>query len=210
MVSSRIPGADRKLLMSGKEFIEVSPRLVHMISVYYPGPERHALAAAYDTHFSNLVKRPDFWDRINVIMAYDVALQRRHLQMVFNPAEFQHAIWNSVWAESLKRLLPLMARAALPPKSRFVISTLLACLEATAHVPFDTKDLPALQRQDSSALATLDIGIPGTANLTLVTLALNSLVVTIPFTGSSVCLRKSRALVLCLSRHQTSLGPQKL
>lgn len=98
MVGSKLAGADREPSMTSQEFIEAYPRFIRLIRTHFPGPTRHALARAYEVHYRSLMDRVDFWSDFEVIMAYDVALRRRHLQVSFNPADFQEAIWNDVWS----------------------------------------------------------------------------------------------------------------
>lgn len=124
MIATKIPGTERELSMTGQDFMEAYPCLVRLIETFYPGPDRHALARAYETHFSNLARRPDFYTNIDIVVAYDVSICRHHLQSSFNPAAFQVAIWNDVWAKSMERafrprLAPATSSAAGPSRNSY-------------------------------------------------------------------------------------------
>lgn len=105
LVGSNLAGVDWEPFMSSQEFIEAYPCLSELIKTHYPGPLSHTLASAYDTHFRSMVDCIDFWSNVEVIITYVIVLQQRHLQVAFNPAVFQKAIWDDVWACSVEELV---------------------------------------------------------------------------------------------------------
>ncbi|KAG2748061.1 hypothetical protein P692DRAFT_20738290, partial [Suillus brevipes Sb2] len=112
------PHFDRKSerTISVEEWSHAWPRLVSMIRRYLPSDQASAIADSWETHFTSLFARYDFFVNFPLYLKYDIRVRQSFVHdHSFSPADWQEEVW---LAAVVPPQLPFGTPPSLPPHPR--------------------------------------------------------------------------------------------
>ncbi|KAG1791074.1 uncharacterized protein HD556DRAFT_663696 [Suillus plorans] len=127
-----------------EEWSHAWPRLVSMIRRYLPGDHAAAIADSWESHFSSLFARYDFFVNFPLYLKYDIHVRQSFMHNhTFTPSEWQEEVWRAIVQEHNTPALqpsfssfPAMARNSATSSSFQNTSLLASTPKVSAPTPF--------------------------------------------------------------------------
>ncbi|KAG6372087.1 hypothetical protein JVT61DRAFT_8800 [Boletus reticuloceps] len=81
-----------------QDWVHAYPCLIDAIRRYLPGPNAGDIADAWESHYTRLIRRTDFWDLFHVVLCYDIRLRIHYIdpKSGINPSFWQEEIWRQI------------------------------------------------------------------------------------------------------------------
>jgi hypothetical protein len=108
--------ASKESSMSPLDWLDASARFVELVRRHLTvgdntapgGPDAHTLAAMWDTHFRRIQNRPNFADRFEVYLEYDIRVRYAYIHRpnTFSPSMWHEPLYQAVLEDFYFRQLP--------------------------------------------------------------------------------------------------------